>query len=108
MSGLWRYDPKLKGGKYLVIRRDGTLPKWPYIVLGAADPAASNALLAYAEMAQKLGYDPKYITDVRKLADEFSRYLRTHMPGEPDVKWEKSSDDDCEFVIKLLENMNSA
>ena len=38
--------------KYLVVRRDGSIPKWPAFVLGARDPCALFALRAYARKAQ--------------------------------------------------------
>ena len=38
MAGLHRSDPKTKEGKFLVTRRDGTIPKWPHFVLGGRDP----------------------------------------------------------------------
>lgn len=36
------------GGKFLVLRRDGSVPDWTWFVLGAADPSAPVALRAYA------------------------------------------------------------
>ena len=83
MSGLWRNDPATKGGKYLVQRRDGTVPEWPYFVLGARDPAAPVALRAYAEEAKRLGFDHQYVGDVYDLADEFESYCLEHGKGDP-------------------------
>lgn len=34
VSGLWRNNPETPEGKYLVKRRDGTVPEWPSFVLG--------------------------------------------------------------------------
>lgn len=85
MAGLWRYGSEKPEGKYLVARRDGTVPKWPCIVLGARDEAAEHALIAYAEKAEKLGYDPDFISDIRRLAEEFNTYRKEHGNGDPDA-----------------------
>lgn len=37
--------------KYLVVRRDGTIPSWPYFVLGAQDPCTLPAMRAYRQQA---------------------------------------------------------
>lgn len=29
MAGIWRNNPETREGKYLVQRRDGTIPDWP-------------------------------------------------------------------------------
>ena len=84
MSGLFRYDDKTKQGKYLVTRRDGSHPEWPYIVLGARDEAAVAGLNAYADKAAELGYDPQYVADVRRLATEFDAFRAVHGKGNPD------------------------
>jgi hypothetical protein len=81
--GLWRYNG-FEGGKYLIKRRDGTVPEWPSMVLGARDPAAPFALRAYAEKAQQLGYDRAFIDDMYRLADEFDDYREEHGSGDPE------------------------
>jgi hypothetical protein len=83
MGGLWRNNEATKGGKYLVQRRDGTVPEWPWFVLGARDPAAGAALMAYANEAEARGYDPKFVADVRTLAREFQEYLLANGAGDP-------------------------
>jgi hypothetical protein len=85
MARLWRNDPAVPGGfKYLVQRRDGTVPEWPSFVLGGRDPAAPAALRAYAAAAAAAGSDPAYVADVRALADEFERYRAARGAGDPD------------------------
>jgi hypothetical protein len=84
MHGLWRDDPKTPEGKYLVKRRDGTIPEWPSFTLGARDPCAPAALRAYAAEAQRWGIDNEYADSVRRLADEFERYRHDHGAGDPD------------------------
>ena len=97
MPGLWRYrDGK---GKFLVQRRDGSVPEWPYLVLGAPDQAAVSGVLAYASAAEQLGYDPEYVRDVRKLASEFAVYLHQHGPGDPDAPPHR--EEDPEIMAKL-------
>jgi hypothetical protein len=71
--------------KYLVVRRDGTIPKWPKFVLGARDPAAPTALRAYAKAANELGMDPIYVKSVEDTADFFDRYRAEEGGGDPDM-----------------------
>jgi hypothetical protein len=83
-GGLWRDNPATPEGKYLVMRRDGTIPEWPHFTLGAKDPCASAALRAYSDQAYALGLDPDYAAAVKKLADEWDEYRATHGTGDPD------------------------
>ena len=92
MGGLWRNNEATKGGKYLVQRRDGSVPEWPYMVLGAKDPAAAVALRAYAAEAEKQGFDQQYVADVRALADTFDAYRAAHGTGNPTAGPERSDD----------------
>lgn len=89
--GLWRKNG-IKGGKYLVQRRDGTVPERPHFVIGAKDPAAAPALLAYAEEAERLGYDSQFVADVRAMAVEFTSYLKEHGQGDPDATPHRKDD----------------
>ena len=100
MAGLWRYSEETKEGKYLVIRRDGSVPEWPNMVFGAKDPAAPAALLAYANKAEELGYDPAYVADVRRLATEFDNYRACFGIGNPDAPKERV--DDESIVAKMI------
>lgn len=84
LSGLWRKNKDTPEGKYLVKRRDGTIPEWPSFVIGAKDPAAPAALRAYANKARALGMNENYVSDVLSLAEEFERYRLTHGEGDPD------------------------
>lgn len=85
MAGLWYKNPETKGGKFLVQRRDGSVPKWPWFVLGGRDPAAPAALRAYANEAERLGMDPQYVADVRQLAMEYEDYRADNGDGDPDA-----------------------
>jgi len=92
MTGLWRNNEKTKGGKYLVQRRDGSVPEWPHMVLGARDPAAAEALRFYAKEAESLGYGEQYVSDVKRLADEFDSYREDHGSGNPTSGPERTDD----------------
>src|ERR1017187_4933248 len=83
-GGLWRNNPETPEGKYLVKRRDGTIPEWPNFVLGAKDPAAPAALEAYAKEAIAQGFNPQYVDDVLWLAEQFRAYRRKYGLGDPD------------------------
>jgi hypothetical protein len=83
-SGLWRNNSDTPEGKYLVKRRDGTIPAWPNFVLGAKDVAAPAALRAYADEAERHGFNAEYVQDVRNLADQFDDYRKRHGLGDPD------------------------
>lgn len=85
MAGLWRNNPETKEGKYLVKRRDGTVPRWPYFVIGGADPVAPVALRAYADEAERLGLDPAYVADVRAMASWFADWREEYGEGDPDA-----------------------
>lgn len=57
--------------KYLVLRRDGTLPPWPYFVLGAADPAAWDTFAFYVERCRELGYSQQYLDELSAIRLNF-------------------------------------
>jgi hypothetical protein len=80
---LWVKGNDKPEGKFLVVRRDGTVVEWPHFVIGARDPAAYGTLRAYAQAAEILGWDPEYVQSVRDLADDFENYLREHGAGDP-------------------------
>ncbi len=78
--------------KFLVTRRDGTVPEWPWFVLGARDPAAPAALRAYADAADAHGMDPEYTADLRELAVAFERFREDHGTGDPDAAPHRADD----------------
>lgn len=84
MQGLWRDDPKTPEGKYLVKRRDGTVPEWPSFTLGARDPCAPTALRAYAVCAGGSGMTLGYVNALFRLADEWDIYRQKHGTEDPD------------------------
>lgn len=96
MARLWRNEPETREGKYLVIRRDGTIPEWEHFVLGSRDRASVAALRGYANEAESLGYDPKYVDDIRALADEWEAALDDGkvLPGDADAPRHRTDDPD--------------
>jgi hypothetical protein len=91
MAGMFR--------KYLVQRRDGTIPEWPWFVIGAKDPVASYAIRAYALEAERRSMDPAYISDLYAKAAEFEDYLQEHGAGDPDGA--KHREDDLSILEKM-------
>lgn len=89
---LWKNTDQYAEGKFLVVRRDGTVPAWPHFVLGARDPAAPAALRAYADAAMANGADPSFTADVRALADEFEAYRAQEGDGDPDAAPHRTDD----------------
>jgi hypothetical protein len=78
--------------KYLVVRRDATIPKWPAFVLGARDPAAPAALRAYAKAAREMGMEEEYVQNVISMADEFEQYRAAEGAGDPDNQSQRFDD----------------
>lgn len=99
MARLFSKDPSFEGGKYLVLRRDGTVPDWPYIVMGASDPAVPSAIRAYAHQARMLGMHTEYVQDMWDLANEFEQWHRTHPEGDPDAPRHRV--DDPEVIARM-------
>ena len=82
---IWTKTKEFFEGKFLVVRRDGSIPHWPHFVLGARDPAAPDALRAYADACSALGLDPEYIASIRELANDFDAYRTSKGNGDPDA-----------------------
>lgn len=102
MARLWRNNPDTPGGKYLVKRRDGTIPAWMWFVLGERDPAAPAGLRGYADEAEKRGFDPEYVADIRTMADAWEQDLALGLttPGDPDAP--RHREDDPATVAEML------
>lgn len=80
---IWAKTKEWPEGKYLVVRRDGTVPRWPHFVLGGDDPSAPAALRAYACDAWSRGLDPEYCRSITELAAEFE--VRSGGKPDPDA-----------------------
>ena len=89
---IWAHTVSHSEGKFLVIRRDGSVPAWPHFVIGARDPGARAALLAYAKEHEWLGTDPEYVISIRKLAKEFDDYRKQEGNGDPEAPPHRKDD----------------
>lgn len=96
---IWAKTKEFCEGKFLVVRRDGTIPDWPHFVLGARDPAAPAALRAYAIAAETAGMDPDFCSSVALLAEDFEAYRKQAGDGDPDAPPHRS---DNEHVLRLM------
>ena len=78
---------KIWNGKYLLVRRDGTVPAWCNLayVLGPRDPATPIALRAIANHAMEESKNPDldYVQSLLDRADECDRYREQHGAGDP-------------------------
>lgn len=73
-NGLIFFDPSKQGGKYLVLRRDGTVLDGPYFVLGCRDKAAPAALREYVRIWERWGsVGTQYNIDVLQIAGMMER-----------------------------------
>jgi hypothetical protein len=73
-----KIEPKYK----LTRTSDGTVPDWPYFVLGARDPAANAAMQAYLIRITQLGYSEEYIDTVDAIADQMEDHFSDHAPSD--------------------------
>jgi len=81
---IWAKTKEFGEGKYLVVRRDGTIPDWPHFVLGGLDPCVPGALRGYADEAESRNLDPEYVSSIRELADDFEKLQAEHKGKEAD------------------------
>jgi hypothetical protein len=106
LTGLFRDNAKTPEGKYLVLRRDGTVPPWPSFVLGGADPHAPVALRAYADsIANDPDADTEFVARLRQWADEMDGWRREHGPGDPTRGPHRK---DAPWVVELMRRGLSA
>jgi hypothetical protein len=82
---VWAKTKEYAEGKFLVVRRDATIPHWPHFVLGARDEAVPATLRFYAEQCAALGYEPDYVHSIYELADDFEQYRKLHGDGDPEA-----------------------
>ena len=82
---VWAKTEEFSEGKFLVVRRDGSIPHWPHFVIGARDPAAPVALRAYAAACSAMCLDQEYVRSILDLAEDFERYRLAQGDGDPDA-----------------------
>lgn len=95
---LWRNV--MAGCKFLVVRRDGTIPAWPHFVMGARDPWAPAALRAYADAAEEGGADADYVDSLREEAAKFELYREEHGSGDPEAAPHREDDPSVVQVMR--------
>ena len=100
---IWaKTDGEVREGKYLVVRRDGTVPEWPHFVIGGFDPAGGTGLAFYAAKAAELGFDGEYVASIQELAVDFdalSATPRAKAIADPDAGPHRK---DCPAVIEMM------
>ncbi len=101
MPGLWRNQDGTRQGKYLVLRRDGTVPEAPVFVLLASDPAAAATLRNYAGWCRLIGMDAEYVADLLALADEFETWHQAHHTGDPTAPRHRTDNPSTVAMMKL-------
>ena len=97
---IWSNTMEFSEGKFLVLRRDGSVPAWPHFVMGARDPAVPAALRAYATEAERLGMDLDYVRSVHELADDFEAYRKREGRGDPDARPHRVDDPNVLQVMR--------
>lgn len=101
---IWAKTKEFSEGKFLVVRRDGSVPHWPHFVLGARDPFASIALRAYVAAARDSGFfDPEYADSILELANDFERYRAAQGDGDPNAPPHRTDHPD---VIRAMRGEN--
>lgn len=84
LTAIFRHSVETREGKYLVRRRDGTIPEWPWFVLGARDPMVPWTLRFYAVLGFVMGQLKwGYACSLWQFAREMREYRRTHGNGDP-------------------------
>lgn len=100
---IWPKTADYSEGKFLVVRRDGSVPAWPHFVLGARDPGAPVALRAYAAALESIGFDHEYTQSVRELADDFDRYRAEHGDSDPEAGPHRRDDPEVVSAMRTHE-----
>ena len=89
---IWAKTEEFSEGKFLVVRRDGSIPHWPHFVLGARDKAVPAALRAYANECERLGYEAEYVKSIRELITDFDDYRLEQGNGDPEAAPHRTDD----------------
>lgn len=99
LNSLFRDHPRTPEGKYLVLRRDGSIFEHPSFVLGARDPRAAKTLRKYADFCEEDGLDPGFVASIRAWADRWDEYRKDHGDGDPEMGPHRR---DCPAIIALM------
>jgi hypothetical protein len=104
---IWAKTKEFSEGKFLVVRRDGSIPLWPHFVLGARDPAAPAAIRAYAATCAGNGLDPEYVASLLELADDFDAYRLKEGNGDADAAPHRKDDHEVVMAMQGHDNLIS-
>ena len=110
-SGLWRFSEETREGKYLVLRRDGTVLSGPHFVLGPRDVAAPNAIRAYAKECERrmrdgnTDFNPQYIADLHRHAEDMELWRSKWGAGDPGKSRHRK---DHPLIIEQMQNPGEA
>jgi hypothetical protein len=111
LKGLFRDNPTTPEGKYLVKRRDGTVPPWPSFVLGGADPHAAVALRAYAQsinearLRGETQFTEEFVKALFRWCDEFDNWRKQHGEGDPGMGAHRI--DDPTVIAEMKKGMSA-
>ena len=93
LNGLFREQSETPEGKYLVKRRDGTVPTWPSFVLGAADPMVPATLRFYALLGFFMGHFTwGFMRSLWRFASTMSRWRKSNWTGDPGMGRHRKDD----------------
>jgi hypothetical protein len=99
---IWAKTDQYSEGKYLVVRRDGTIPEWPHFVIGGFDPCGPPALRAYAEAARTQGFDQAYCESIEELASDFEALAATERARKVADPTAGPHRKDSPFIVQLM------
>lgn len=89
---IWAKTDEFSEGKFLVVRRDGSVPHWPHFVLGARDLVVYDTMKFYAKAARAAGYETEYCDSIEELASDFFHYRQKHGDGDPEAPPHRKDD----------------
>jgi hypothetical protein len=106
LYGLVRDNPATPEGKYLVMRRDGSIPPWPNFVLGGADPMSPSTLRFYALYGWLRGHFTwGFVKAAFRWARAMRRWRKEHGSGDPGKGIHRKDDP---HVVELMKKGMSA
>ena len=106
LNCIFRDNPKTPEGKYLVLRRDGTVPPWPWFVMGGADPMVPWALRFYCLLGFVMRhYSWGYVKSMWRFTRAMQKYRREHGTGDPGKGPHRR--DDQETIAKMRQGWSA-
>ncbi len=99
-SILWAHRDDIKGGKYLVLRRDNTVLGGPHFVLGPRDPNSPWCMRLYAIISFLRGWNWGFAKSCWRHAGMMKRYRLLYGDGDPDRGPHRK--DDPEIILRMI------